>query len=332
MLPSESDEQRKKIVEKVRQYGSSAADAVLGPSCSFFSIPDVDGFIGYRLEKSCAVVYGDPLCAFEDIPKLVSAFHAHCKKEHLSVIYIIITEEFARWTIQANVCKVMIEFGEELIMDPHHDPRKNTGVYASLVRRKVRHALKEGATVHEYFPSDSAELEQEIEKVGALWLKGRRGLQLHISHVRLFSDRDGKRWLYAKQGDKIVGVIVLNRLDTYRGWLINHLMHLSDAPHGIPELLLVTALETVAKEGAQQVTFGAVPGVKLGEIIGLNKFSTWLSRNLFKLIYRLFRLNGRKKFWEKFDPESRRSFLLFSEKHVRLKEIRALMRALNVAL
>lgn len=328
---NEIDEQRQKIVETVRRYGSSAADAILSPTCTFFQHPDVDGFIGYRLEKSCAAVYGDPLCASADIPKLVRAFHAHCKKEGLSWIYIMTTEPFARWAIQENMCKVMVEFGEELVMDPHDDPRKHTGDYASLVRRKVRHALKEGTTVHEYLNPDP-DLEKEIENVGTLWLKGRQGLQLHISHVRLFSDRYGKRWLYAKQGNQIVGVIVLNRLEACNGWHINHLMHLSDAPHGTPELLLVTALETVAKEDAQLATFGAVAGVELGEIIGLKGASLWLSRGLFKFITRFFHLDRRKKFWEKFAPQSRRSFMLFSEDKLRVSTLRALMRALNISL
>ncbi len=327
---NEIDEQRQKIVEKVRRYGNSAADAVLSPACTFFQHPDVDGLIGYRLEKSCAVAYGDPLCAPADISKLVQAFQEHCKNEGWSWIYMMATEPFARWAIQENMCKVMVEFGEELVMDPHDDPRKHTGDHASLVRRKVRHALKEGTTVHEYLTLNP-DLEKEIEKVGTLWLEGRQGLQLHISHVHLFSDRYGKRWLYAKQGDQVVGVITLNRLESCNGWLINHLMHLADAPHGTPELLLVTALETVAKEGAQHVTFGATSGVELGEVIGMNGMSLWVSRHLFKFITRYFHLDRRKKFWEKFAPQSRRSFMLFSEDKLRFSTLKALMRALNIS-
>lgn len=326
---SEASIERRHVVEYVRRWGGAASDAVLDPHSKIFIVPKVTGLIGYRMEKHCAVVFGDPICAENDIPHLVNGFHQHCKDQDKSVIYITASEQFARWAIK-NTCKVCLEFGKELIIDPHCDPRENTGVNASLVRRKVRHALREGVCVHEY-RSPNKELEQAIEQVGKEWLKARQGMQVYISHVRLFEDRLGKRWFYAKHGQDVVGVLLLNELKARQGWLLNHLMITPSSPNGTSELLVTTALSTLAQEGCHYVTFGPVPEEKLGEIQGVGKISAWFMSKGYKTAIKAFHLEGRKKFWEKFHPQSERSFLLFSQSRINFSEVVGLMRALNLS-
>jgi lysylphosphatidylglycerol synthetase-like protein (DUF2156 family) len=322
--------ERRCVVEKIRRLGSAASNAVLDPSCNVFSLPEIEGIICYRIEASCAIIYGNPVCRPEDRQKLVQAFHHDCQTKTLNIIYIGVNENFANWAID-NVCKALVEFGEELVMDPHMDPKARTGVNASLVRRKVRHAQKEGTEILEYLSYDQ-KIEEALEKVGQSWLENRQGPQVHISNIRLFSDRIGKRWFYAKKGDKIVGVMMLNKLEAHQGWLLNHLMFTPEAANGTPEFLLTTALETLANEGCHFVTFGSVPAPQLGEIKGLNKFTEFMSRILYKVTRKIFHLDGRKKFWEKFHPESERSFLLFSQPRIGRKELIALMRAMNVGM
>lgn len=325
----DADSRRNQIVALVRRWGGSASAAVLDPTTQIFTTPEVEGLIGYRLESSCAIAFGDPVCSQDNIPRLVQAFHSFCEKLDYNIIYITTTERFARWAI-SNVCKTLIESGEELTYNPHFDPRDHEGVRGSLVRRKVRHALHEGVSVEEYMPHDP-KLESAIEEVGDIWLKSRHGPQVYISHHHLFTDRPGKRWFYAKHNNQIVGVAQLNQLQAHAGWLLNHVMHTPDAPHGTPELLVVTALETIRKEGCQYVTFGNVPTEKLGEILGQGSVAQVFTRLTFKVITKIFRLSGRKKFWEKFEPVSSRSYLVFSKPRIGLREIRGLMRALNVS-
>jgi lysylphosphatidylglycerol synthetase-like protein (DUF2156 family) len=318
------------IVECVRRWGGLASDAVLDPSCKHFSLPTIEGLIGYHLEPGCAVVYGDPVCSPADTPTLVSAFHHHCQKQGRQIVYVTTSESFAKWAIN-HVCGALMEWGEELTLDPHHDPRKNTGVHGSLVRRKTRHALREGVTVNEYLTHD-ATLEKAIEQVSENWLKGRQGPQVHLSHVRLFDDRFGKRWFYAQQGNRVVGVVVLNQLQAHQGWLLNRLMITQDAPNGTPELLVVSALEILAQEQCHFVTFGTTPADQLGEIEGLGKISAWMARQAYQIAKKVFQFQGLKMFWRKFDPQSRRSYLLFSKPRIGPREIAGLTRALNVNL
>lgn len=327
-----SQEELKKsgrLVEWVRRFGGSCSDAILDPLCRPFTLPDVEGLIGYRVEGSCAIIYGDPLCALEHVPRFVEAFADFCYEQKIkNRIYISASETFAKWAVQ-NGCAASVKFGCELILDPHDDPKAKTGVHASLVRRKVRHAQKEQVVVEEY-RFKNPQLERQLEEVAEAWLQGRKGLQIHISHVHLFDCRVGKRWFYARQENRVIGVIVLNQLQSKKGWLINHLMPIPGAAHGTPELLLSTVLETLASEGCHYVTFGSVPASQLGEMVGLGGLSQQIARFSFKLINCFFHLDGKMKFWEKFDPVSVPSYLLFAHSPIGLRDIWALMHALNV--
>lgn len=317
-------------VQLVRRWGGLATDALLDPQCQVFSIPHIEGFIGYRMTYGCAVVYGNPVCAPENAPELAQAFHRFGQERFKNIIYLTISEPFAKWAIQ-NLCKTLIEYGEEIYLDPHCNPKNRQGTYASLVRRKVRHAQRIGVSVQEYKPND-LKIEKAIEQVGVAWLRARRGPQVHISNVHLFDHRMGKRWFYAQQGDQIVGVVVLNRLESRQGWHLNHLMFTSQAANGTPELLITSVLETLANEECPFVSFGAVPAHDLGEMIGLTKFSTWMTRKAYKIASRFFHLPGHKMFWNKFFPETRPSYLLFEQPHIGWREIAALMQAMNFSI
>ena len=319
------------IVQKVRKWGGSCTDAVLDPHCKIFTTPNVDGLIGYRMEKGCAVVYGDPICPPSDIPFLTKQFHAYCQAEKRSIIYLAVSESFARWAVK-HVCTTLIEFGQELYLDPEVDkPSKSSGSYACLVRRKVKHATNGGIKVHEYRETNPA-IEKEIEEVGRAWIKSRKGPQIHISNVYLFANRVGKRWFYATLQGKIIGVLLLNQLEHLKGWHLNHLMVSQNAPGGTPEILLMTAVDTVAAEHARHLSFGPIIAAQLGEIEGLGKISSLLAHWAFNMANRIFNLQGRKGFWEKFQPRTAKTFLLFSKPRIGINELKGLMQALNVSL
>ncbi len=323
----ESNPARASIVELVRRWGGSTTDAVLDPAMQIFEHPGIAGFVGYRLELGCAIVFGDPICAPADRELLAKAFHRYTDSKRLRVIYIAASKAYAHWAID-NVCQSIIEFGEELVFNPPTDPRKNTGAYGSLVRRKTKQAHREGVAVCEYIAHDAA-LERAIEQVREQWLQSRRGLQVHISDAHLFTDRMGKRWFYARQGDRVIGVIALNHLQARNGWLINHLMVIPEAPNGVHELLMTSALETLEKEGYPYATVGSIAAAQLGEIRGLGKLASSMARLIFKIACKAIHLNGLNTFWGKFHPKSEPTYLIFSRKRIGIREILSLKRAMS---
>ena len=57
------DADRLRLVELVRKWAEVNTDGILEKTTQIFSVPHIDGIIGYRIELKNAVVYGDPVCA-----------------------------------------------------------------------------------------------------------------------------------------------------------------------------------------------------------------------------------------------------------------------------
>lgn len=319
--------ERQRLVENVRRWGDLNTDAILDKGCQIFSVPDIDGLIGYRIESHFAIVFGDPVCASEDKIALATAFKEYCQTKKLGVIYAMASDSFAN-SATKDLCPILIEFGDKFIFNPQNNVVDNTGSKAILVRKKVKKALKYGVRVQEYTSHDP-ELESALEQVGTAWLNTRHGPQVHIAHLNFFADRIGKRWFYAKYQDKIVGVLLLNQLQVHDGWLLNNVMFTPQAPKGTSELLVNEAFDTLKKESCNYVACGPMPSQKLGKITGLGSFTTWAARLMFLLARKLFRLDGHRNFWEKFIPNTEPSYLLFDQKNLSIGAVRALMRALN---
>lgn len=318
---------RLSLVQMVRKWGGSTADAVLDKAMQAFQYPGIEGFIGYRVEMGCAICFGDPICPPEVRENLARAFHDFTEKQGYRVIYIAASQNYAHWTI-AHICGGIIEFGKELIFTPPVDPRKSTGPHASLVRRKTKQAIRENVTIHEYIPYDPS-IENAIEEVKTLWLKARTGIQVHISNVHLFTDALGKRWFYAKHQNRVIGVIALNHMQNRSGWLLNHLMVIPGAPNGVPELLMATVLETLEKEGCLFATVGSIAAEYLGEIKGLSDLSTKMAHFIFGIASKVIKLDRLGTFWGKFLPTHEPSYLIFSHKKIGLRELLSLQRAMN---
>lgn len=315
------------LVKLVRRWGDLNTDAILDAHCQFFLIPSIEGFIAYRIEKNCAIIYGDPVCAPTDQMELAEAFRSHCKDKKLNIIYLIISEKFAKSVIHQKR-GVLIQFGNKLILDPRENLFKIKNPKKSLLRKKVHHALKSGIMVNEYLGDDPA-LEIEIQQVGKSWLQSRHGPQIYLAHPSLFNDKNGKRWFYAKYQGRVIGFLILNRVEASSGWLLNNLVQTPNSPSGTSELLITTALDTLEKENCRCVIIGPVTSTKLN-ITGLGEFSLWFILKVFTLINHYFHLNGQRVFWRKFPSKTEPSYILFDKVNVRT--VRALLDALNTTI
>lgn len=321
---------RQKTLKLIRKWGDANADGLLEDSCQFYTAPKIEGIIGYKVHSNNAVVFGDPVCSPQNKPKLAKLFQEYCKSNGMGVVYTIVSKEFADWA-ERDLSGVIIEFGENFILDPQNNPIDQTGAKAVLVRKKVKQASKEGITVEEYLDQDP-ETEKQIENVANEWLSKRYGLQLYLSHVSIFNHRYGKRWFYAKQNGRIVGLLMLNKLEAKNGWLMNNVMSVKNAPHGSSELMVITALQTLAKENCHYVLIGPIASQQLGKISGISprqgRFIHWI----YKCAQLVFHFTGSEVFWQKFQPEVEGSYVLFPEKNLKYSSIKALFQAFNAGL
>jgi lysylphosphatidylglycerol synthetase-like protein (DUF2156 family) len=316
---------RTKLIELVRKWADVNTDGILDKATQIFSVPHIEGLIGYRIELKNAIVYGDPICAPADKLALAKAFESHCKSQNMHVLYVIVSRDFAHLAAE-HLAFSSVEFGRKFVLDP-----LKGNAQTALLRKKVRQSSKNGVTVTEYINQDPL-VEQSMEQLAIAWVQARKGIQVYLAEPTLFADRLGKRWFYAAQQGQIVGFALLNELQSHQGWLLNNVMVAKGAPSGVSEHLVVSILETLEKEQCRFVLIGPVPAKQIGETIGLGKAIELFAAWTFKVLRKICRLDGHEIFWEKFQPELKSSYLLFPKKQLRPSSILALLRALNISL
>lgn len=313
----------------IARWGNSASIALMDPACQIFSTPVAPGIIGYRLEGKHVIVFGDPLCDQEHVPLLTTAFHQHFEGTAKNIIYVAATEQFTQGSLGSG-CGAAIGIGREIILDPTKDPRQETGYRASLLRRNCKQAIKRGTTIHEYTDADS-QLEKTMIALGESWSKRRKGPQVYLQNVDIFAHREHKRFFYAERKGKIVGILILNRLDAYAGWVISFSMLGRNAPHGTSELLIVSALEILGKEQCRFFAIGTVPIPRIEDIHGLNFLARFCVRGVYTLALKIFRLGDRERYWKKFAPTSQSTYLLLNKPTLNLRGIMGIMSALHAS-
>jgi lysylphosphatidylglycerol synthetase-like protein (DUF2156 family) len=314
------------LADWVDRFGGPLSPAAFDRSCELFAVEGVDGAIAYRRAPGgYAVALGDPICHPRDAVRLVVPFcdafrHALFAAASGPVSTLAVELGFAS-----------IEFGEELTIDP----RAGTphGRRGHGLRRKLNHARHVGVCVEEYVPArhrDGA-LEGVLQQTVDIWLAGRRGLQVYVAQIDLFRPGARCRWFYATQQRQVVGLMTVVHLGAQDGWLLEHLLAVPTAPTGTSELLVMDGLAQLGQEGCAAANFGMSTASALGAIDGLSRTSTWLSRHFFAWAQKHLQIDSVGEFRRKFGAvRARPSYLLFHPPSVGLRELYALLRALNV--
>lgn len=311
----------------IHRWGGSVSEALLEFPSHYFRLSHIDGCIGYHVECNCAIILGDPICSTAELHELTKAFHHYCAENHWNIIYAVVSASFSKWCLEEKLCHISLEVGEELIFDPQNDPTE--GPRGNRLRNKISHARRYGLKVSEYLAYNE-ELEHAMEQVGVTWLKAREGPQIYLANLHFFDNRNGKRWFYIKDGDEVTGMALLSHLESHQGWLIKYLVTKPNAHRGTSELLVISILETLRNEDCHFLTYGIVPCSNLGQIIGLGKVASWVSKNVYKLANRVFHLEQRQLYWHKFHPNAVPTYVLFAKPKIGLREIRAISKAFKI--
>jgi lysylphosphatidylglycerol synthetase-like protein (DUF2156 family) len=316
------------IADCLQRWGNSSSIALFDPCCKVFSIPTINGAIGYRVEAGCCIVFGDPICSPQDLPHLIEHFHNFCNQQSKNIVYITASEHFAQWTLKNNFCRCAASIGSEVVLNPMIDLKAKRGTAGRILRNLFNYSTRLGMTVHEYKDKDST-IERDFEKVKERWLRHRRGPQIHLGILDIFAYRSNKRYFYACHNGVIIGVLIISRLDMCKGWVMNILMRIPEAPKTTSEFLILSILDILRQEGCSYFSIGTIPALQLEKTEGLSSISELLARTAFKLAVKIFNLSNRQKYWKKFNPETKPTFLLVSRPKIGIREVIGIMRAFN---
>lgn len=318
------------LIEHIERWGHASSIALLDPRCLIFSTPGIEGIIGYRSHAQCMVVFGDPVCPQEALMPCMQAFHSFAQERVKSIVYAMASEKFTNWTLDQKICHSAISIGNEIILNPLCDIKTLTGNYARLLRNQCTYAVRQGMTVKEHNDGDPL-IDQALEEVKQAWLANRKGPQAYFfSQINLFEHRENKRYFYVEYYQTIVGFIMLNRINSYQGWVLNIMMMLPDLPTSTSGFLVMSTLDALRQEQCAFVSIGTTPSATLDRIEGLNSMTAWMARHTYKVINNLFKLSERQRYWKKFHPTSSPTFIAVNRPKFGLREGIAIMRAFNV--
>lgn len=302
---SESD--RTRALELLRRLSRSSESAILrydAPWRYLFG-ESVEGVVAWIEAHRVAVVWGDPICAPGDEPRLLSELTGRMRAEHLHACLLLVEEPTARAALAAGF--VVVHVGGEAVFDltTWQLPRGDSG---KSLRWCLNRARRAGLEVGEYRPADGRRpvLEQEIADVVSVWEAhlatppARSILQtsplLHAEDKRLFT---------ARRGGRLEAVLACSPVPAADGWYLEDLVRAPDASVGATELLVVEALQRLAFGGAQNASLGVAPSLShAGQIDRRARFLLAVLRPLVSGIDRRYRFQALTSYKEKFRPTS----------------------------
>ena len=289
--------------ELVLTYGWNAtAYQIVNPGISFWFSDAGDAVIGYVERRGTRVVAGAPVCPPERLRDIVREFEENCRECSHRVCYFG-AEARLETLLTSDRSHAMVLLGAQPSWNPVHWAGI-VGGKASL-RAQLNRSRNKGIAVT-LMPSDEATGNPELKRVLREWLATRGLPPMHFlvepeTLSRLF---DRRVFVARSKSGEIVAFLVASPAPARHGWLIEQFVRGRKAPNGTVELLLDTAMRTLAAEGYEYVTLGLAPLSRHG--LGPAANPLWL-RYLLRWVRahgrRFYNFEGLDNFKAKFQPE-----------------------------
>ncbi|MBA2680672.1 MAG: DUF2156 domain-containing protein, partial [Ktedonobacteraceae bacterium] len=154
--------------ELTSSYGShTLAFFGLAPENLHFLSPDGAGLVNYRLTSNVAVVLGDPVCAPQDVERVMHSFLDFCAEHKWHVAFYQTYPQYLN--VYRDLKMHAFKMGEEAMLNPQTFTLKGSAL--ANVRTSCRRAEREGVTIQWYEGVPPTEVIQQLEKLSNAWLK-----------------------------------------------------------------------------------------------------------------------------------------------------------------
>lgn len=254
MTRNESPSERRLRLVETHGYNGLAL-LTLDAGWRYFEPPETEGFIPYELHRGTAVACGDPVCAEEDLPALMTAFADYCAARTWRFAFVGTSARAAR--AAADLGFRVVKVGEEPFLDLTR--RNLNGDAAKKARSAINLARRTGITVEEY-DRPSPAIDGEIEEVSREWADSRRALPMgFLLRSRPLANRECKRIFIATHQGRIVGVLTAAPAPGRRLLYVEEVLRRPDSPYGTTELLVGAARQAAAEAGFKLFSLGVAP-------------------------------------------------------------------------
>ena len=288
-----------------------------------------DAVVGYSLSKNTRVVVGAPVCEKADLPAVAAEFEADAVENGQHVCYFA-----AETRLEENFKDSPNHTKFLLGAQPSWRPVNWPGIVSAhrSLRAQLNRARNKGVRVSEWEVASARE-HASLTKVLREWLESKGLPPLHFMvESDTLSRLQNRRVFVAEKENNAVGFIVLSPIANRNGWLFEQFPHCPTAPNGTVELMIDTAMRTLATGGYEYATLGLSPLSKRSNVT-ISADPAWLRLVLAWLRkhgQRFYNFDGLDAFKAKLRPERWEPvFAISNEPRVSFKTLLAIAGAFS---
>lgn len=263
---------------------------LLSPGMRHWFWPGGEAVVGYVAHRGVWVVAGAPVCSVAHLPQVVRAFELVAARHGKRVCYFGAAGRL-KTNLDGDPAYSAVVLGAQPVWHPADWATLIEG-HRSL-RGQLNRARNKGIGVTEW-PVARAHNHPALWRILREWLSTRGLPPLHfLVEPKTLAHLLDRRVFVAQRKDGPssdpvpVAFLVLAPIPQRNGWLTEQFVRGHEAPNGSIELLMDTAIRTLATEGAEYVTMGLVPLSQLG--LAQDQSPFWL-----RLLLRWVRAHGRR--------------------------------------
>jgi lysylphosphatidylglycerol synthetase-like protein (DUF2156 family) len=316
-----------------RRAENPSAFLALNDETCHFTVDRIDGVIAYRPAGRRTIVqlggvFADPA----DQGMLLAAFldFAHLQRRKVVAVQLMRQDAELYATYGFTVNQVGADYAREL------SGFSLGGKKHMQLRNKISRARRAGVSVVE---ADHDRLGPQLDEIDRLWLrsKGR-----HVKELKLMvGERGGpaqpSRRLFAALDQKGIVLAYVSFSPVYgtqSGWLHDLSRRRPDAPPGVLELIVVTALEKFQAERASHLHFGFTPFTNLSpeyEVAGASRVTAHILQFLAKHGSAIYPAASQLAYKEKWGLDLVQPEYIAFQGGISLRRVWSLLRVTNAA-
>ncbi len=243
--------------ELVLAYGwNSTSYQIINPGIGHWFAKANDAVVGYVSCRGVRVAAGAPVCSKERLAEVAFEFERDAAQTGERVCYFCAEARLESiYKDSPNHAKILLG------AQPVWQPRNWADIAAKhqSLRAQLNRARNKGIAVTEW-SSEKAHNNPALIACLREWLAAKGLPPLHFvvepdTLARLFD----RRVFVAEKECEIIGFVVLSPITNRHGWLFEQFVHRPGAPNGTVELMIDSAMRTIAADGYEYATLGLSP-------------------------------------------------------------------------
>ncbi len=287
-----------------------------------------DAVVAYLQVGRRRVVAGPPVCAPDQKGAVARAFLEDCGAARHRALFFCTDPDFAQVLARAGAPASWVQIGEQ----PEWVPAGYTlaGSVRRSLRAQVNRARNKGVEVGRVTPADlQGPVRGEIDAVLRRWLDARRmSVMRFMVDLQPFAHADERRYYLARHAGRAVGFLAAVPVYRRRGWFLEDVLRVPDAPNGTAEMLIERALADAHAAGDEFVTLGLAPLSGVDTAPGPHLWLRRCFRFSWEHLRPLYDFSGIRNFKARFRPDRwTAQYLVVSPPGIGFWDMHAVLRA-----